>query len=191
MKAIPHTSRCAGFTLLEIMVAAAVYSILFAVLAGGVIALQRAFNGSEKYSRSVSNQLRILDYVARDVRRSSAVAITQSSTRLTLSLPDQYLSAAPSREFRTPAVSMTAVTYGATPGTVAYYISGSNCIREENGVAVVIATDVEDFQITFDNSDSSGKVVATTLTFSPKYQMRETADARSGTTLTSRATLRK
>jgi hypothetical protein len=56
-------------------------------------------------------------------------------------------------------------------------------------VAKVIATGVADFQLIFDNSDPL--VVATTLTFAPKYQMRETAAARSSTALTGRATLRK
>lgn len=191
MRALTPQNRKGGFTLVELMVAMAVYSMLFAALAGGAIALQRSFSATEKYSKSVSDQSRILDYVARDVRRASAVAITQSSKRLDLTVPDQYANAAPSRTFRTPSVSMTAVTYGTTPGTISYYITGSNCIREEGGVAKVIATDVADFQLTFDNSDPSGKVVATTLTFAPKYQMQETASARSSATLTNRATLRK
>lgn len=189
MRALAHSHRARGLTLIELMVATAVYSILFAALAGGVVALQRSFNATEDYSKSVSDQLRILDYVARDVRRASAVSITQSSKRLDLTLPDQYANAAPSRAFRTPAVSMTAVTYGTTPGTVAYYISDSNCIREEGGVARVIATDIADFQLTFDNSDPL--VVSATLTFSPQYQMQETAPARTSATLTCRATLRK
>ncbi len=191
MRARSHSRRTGGFTLVEVIVATAVYSILFAALASGAVALQRSFSATEKYSKSVSDQLRILDYVNRDVRRASAVTITLNSKRLNLTLPDQYASAAPSRTFRTPAVSMTAVTYGAAPGTIAYQISGENCIREENGVSKVIATGVADFQLTFDNSDPSGKVVATTLTFAPKYRMKETASARSSTTLTSRATLRK
>lgn len=186
-----HPNREGGGTLVELMVAVAVYSMLFGALAAGVIALQRSFSATEKYSKSVSDQSRILDYVARDVRRASAVTITQSSTRLDLTLPDQYANAAPSRTFRTPSVSMTAVTYGTTPGTISYYTNGANCIREESGVAAVIASDVADFQLTFDNSDPSGKVVTTTLTFAPKYQMQETAAVRSSTTLTNRATLRK
>ena len=189
MRAATHPTRAGGFTLVEVMVASAIYSVLLAALAGGAVALQRSFSATEKYSKSVSDQLRILDYVARDVRRSSAVTLTQNSKRLDLTLPDQYANAAPSRNFRTPSVSMTAVTYGVTPVGVSYYLSGSNCIREENGVAKVIATDVASFQLTFDNSDPS--VVATTITFVPKYQMKETAASRSGSTLTSRATLRK
>lgn len=191
MRAMTHPNREGGFTLVELLVSLVVYSMIFAALAGGAVALQRSFSATEKYSKSGSDQLRILDYVARDVRRASAVAITQSSKRLDLTLPDQYANAAPSRTFRTPSVSMAAVTYGTTPGTISYYISGTNCIREESGVAKVIASDVADFQLTFDNSDPSGKVVATTLTFAPKYQMQATATARSSTTLTNRATLRK
>lgn len=190
MRKLFRSKKARGFTLIEVMVAAAVYSMLFAALAGGAVALQRAFGATGQYSKSLSDQLRILDYVARDVRLASSVAITQNSMKLTLTRPDQYANAAPSRTFRTPAVSMTAVTYGSTPVSISYYISGSNCIREENGSIKVIATDVADFQLTFDNSDPSGKVVATTITFSPKYQRSETATARSGTTLTSRTTLR-
>lgn len=189
MRARSHSRPTGGFTLVEVIVANAVYSILFAALASGVVALHRSFSATEKYSKSVSDQLRILDYVARDVRRASAVAITQSSRKLDLTVPDQYANAGTSRTFRTPSVSMTAVTYGTTPRTVSYYTSGSNCIREEGGVAKVIATGVADFQLTFNNSDPL--VVATTLTFAPKYRTQETASARSGTTLTGRATLRK
>lgn len=191
MRALTHPNRDGGFTLAEMMVAVGVYSMLFGALAAGAIALQRSFSATEKYSKAVSDQSRILDYVARDVRRASAVAITAGSRRLNLTLPDQYANAAPSRSFRTPSVSMTAVTYGTTPGTISYYINGANCIRVESGVATVIAADVADFQLTFDDSDPSGKVVATTLTFAPRYRMQETATARSSTTLTNRATLRK
>jgi prepilin-type N-terminal cleavage/methylation domain-containing protein len=124
MRRRAQAGRAGGFTLVEIMVAMVVYSTLFAALAAGVVALQRSFSATEKYSRSVSEQLRILDYVARDVRRASAVTITQYSKKLDLTVPDQYANAGTSRTFRTPSVSMAAVTYGTTPGTVSYYTSG-------------------------------------------------------------------
>jgi len=189
VRPLQRAGQAGGFTVVEVAVATAVYSMLFAALIGGSIALQRAFSATEDYSMATTDQLRILDYVARDVRRATAVAISQSSKRLDLTMPDQYANAAPSRTFRTPSVSMTAVTYGTTPGTVSYYISGSNCVRVENGVTAVVATDVADFQLTFDNSDPL--VVAATLTFAPRYQTQQTSQARNATALTKRAALRK
>jgi prepilin-type N-terminal cleavage/methylation domain-containing protein len=191
MTQIIHTRRAGGFTLVELLIAVSIYSVIFGALAAGAVALMRAYNATEKYSKATGDQVRILDYIARDLRLASSVTVSQNSSKLTLTLPDQYAQVAPSRVLRVPAVSMTAVTYGSTPVTVAYYISGPNCVREENGVAMAIATDVPDFQLTFDNSDPSGKVVATTVSFSPKYQMKESATARAATVRTNRTTLRK
>lgn len=184
----------AAFTLVETMVGAAVASIVLAVLATGSIALMRSYNASEDYSTAQADQLRVLDYISRDVRRALSVSVTASPTKLTLTVPDQYAAAAPNRKFRAP--TMTAqgktltATYGTTPITVSYYVSGSNFVREESGALTVIATGVSDFQPVFNSTDPAGKTVNTTLTFAPIFRRFLSSDARTATTMTSRAVMR-
>ena len=187
---------CAAFTLVEAMIGAAVSSIVLATLFTGGIALMRSFNASEDYSTAQTDQLRVLDYISRDVRRALTVTVTTSPSKLTLTVPDQYAAADPSRTFRTPTMtvptegSFLGATYGTTPVTVSYYVSGSSFVRDEGGALTVIANGVTDFQPVFNATDPAEKTVNTTLTFAPIFRRFLSSDARTATTLTSRAVMR-
>jgi Tfp pilus assembly protein PilW len=183
-----------AFTLVEAMIGAVVSSILLAALAAGSIALMRSYNASEDYSTAQTDQLRVLDYISRDVRRALTATVTVSPPRLTLTVPDQYAAADPNRTFKAPTLttqgSFLGATYGTTPVTVSYYVTGSNFVRDESGTLTVIAKGVSDFQPVFDSADAAGKTVRTTLTFAPIFRRLVSSDARTATTLTSRAVMR-
>ena len=194
MRSRAGQGRRGAFTLVEALVGAAVSSIVFATLATGSIALFKAYKASEDYSTAQTDQLRILDYISRDVRRALTVTVASAPAKLTLTLPDQYAAADPDRTFRAPTLttqgSFLGATYGTTPVTVSYYVMVGNFVRNENGAVTVIATEVSDFQPVFDAADPAGKTVATRLTFAPIFRRILSSDARTATTLTSRVVMR-
>lgn len=194
MKRPARRIKQVAFTLVETLVGAAVASIVLAMLATGSIALMRSYSASEDYSTAQADQLRVLDYISRDVRRALSVSVTSSPTTLTLTVPDQYASAAPSRTFRAPTMTLQGnnltAAYGATPITVSYYVSGSDFVRQEGGALTVIATEVSDFLPVLDSTDPAGKTVNTTLTFAASFRRFLSADAKTATTMTSRAVIR-
>jgi Tfp pilus assembly protein PilW len=183
-----------AFTLIEALIGALISGLLLAALAAGSIALIKSYNASEDYSNAQTDQLRVLDYISRDVRRALTVAVTANPPKLTLTVPDQYAAANPDRTFRAPTMTnqgpVLTATYGTAPVTVSYYVANSNFVRDENGVVNIIAQAVSDFQPVFDDTDPAGKTVKTTLTFVPIFRRTVSNDARIATTLTSRAVMR-
>ena len=68
----PSRSR-SGFTLVELMIAGGIAGvILTAVVIGGVV-MQRMFWATTEYYEAQTNQSRILDYIARDLRRAQVL----------------------------------------------------------------------------------------------------------------------
>jgi Tfp pilus assembly protein PilW len=188
------SARFGAFTLVETMIGAMVSMIVLAALAAGAVSLLRSYTASEDYSDAQASQLRILDYISRDVRRALAATATTSPAKLTLTVPDQYAAAEPSRTFKSPTLftqgTFLGATYGTTPVTVEYYLSGTNFMRREGGTATVIARSVSDFQPAFDPADPAGKTVKTTFTFAPIFRRVLSSDARAATTMTSRVVMR-
>ena len=184
MKLLRITSQASAFTLVEALVGAAVGSIVLAGLMLGAVSLVRSSRASENFSDATINQSRILDYLCRDVRRALTVAVTSNPTKLTVTVADQYAGAAPGRAFKIPAVSLTNAKYGNAPVSVSYFLSGSNFVRQDNGVTSIIATNISDFEPIFDNSDPNGKTVQFTLTFMPKFKPGSGNTPRAGTKVT-------
>src|SRR4051812_49903091 len=101
-----------GATLAETVVAAGVFAILCVSFISGAIALQRNFSNTKDYARNHSAQLRISDYIARDLRQAITFSQTGSGAALvmTLTIPNFYTS---SGSPRTPVVN-------AADGSVSY-----------------------------------------------------------------------
>lgn len=68
-----------AFTLTETMTALAASVIIISGLLVGTIGLHRSLRGSEIYASSYSDQRRLIDYVARDLRRAIGIAATDAS----------------------------------------------------------------------------------------------------------------
>jgi Tfp pilus assembly protein PilW len=177
--------RTGGFTLVELAVWACIHSAVMSALVFGSIALQRSFSASQAYADEQNDQLRVIDYVTRDLRRASTVAVSNSGTKLTVTVPDQI--DPNTLNLRTPVISANGiVSYGSTPVTIAYFIEGSSFIREENGVDTVISTTIDDFQV----SQNQASVVQFTLGFTPGYSLQKSADARQASHLSASVFLR-
>lgn len=125
-----------AFTLAELMISMAASMLIVTALLAGSMSLQRSLHGSEIFGSSQADQRRLMDYIARDLRRSTAIAARDTGTTtgltaggaldlsdrmaLVLTLPGYYQSeAAASADFDRPlpvVASEAGVGYGTTDG---------------------------------------------------------------------------
>ena len=74
-------------TLVEIMVALAILAIVLSMCYGSSVALQRGFASTTSWTDARTNQLRVLDSLAVDLRNAIATSFTTSADGLTNTLP--------------------------------------------------------------------------------------------------------
>jgi Tfp pilus assembly protein PilW len=169
----------AGFTMTELLVATGLSSVLLAGLVIGGLALQRGYAAAQHQILCQEDQMRVIDYITRDLRRASSVTIANQNRMLTMTLPDQVdLS---SSTLRLPSIVNGVVQYGNTPATVAYYVSGTAFVRKENGVETNLSTNrfgLEDFSVFNDTPGSTPALVRFTVSFVQKFSRTGGADSR-------------
>jgi prepilin-type N-terminal cleavage/methylation domain-containing protein len=85
------SSRRDGFTLGEMMVTVAVMSLLFAALYAGAAGLNRAYAAADDYFSTHLQQIRIMDYLARDVKRSFSVTTSPDLKTVTCIMPNYLI----------------------------------------------------------------------------------------------------
>lgn len=174
--------RIGGAVLMDVMVSSAITVVLAAGMFTTVVSMQRSSAASFHHVRSQMQQARVIDYVARDLRRALTVQVAQDAggERLNLTIPDYYDSAGTPRD---PSIVSGGINYGTSGGVpVSYFKVGDKAYRSENGRATVIVTDVKDF--TFDFTDGGAQAVSVAITFIPKYQFasESTVEVRQATT---------
>jgi prepilin-type N-terminal cleavage/methylation domain-containing protein len=76
-----------GMTLVEIMVALAILGIVLSMCYGSSVALQRGFAATTSWADARTNQVRVLDSLAVDLRNATATSFTTSADGLTNTLP--------------------------------------------------------------------------------------------------------
>lgn len=175
-----------GTVLAEILVACAVTSVLAAAMLTGITTLQRSFRAAHHHAKSQVEQTRLLNYIARDLRRAETVNVGTfaGSERLTLTIPDYYDN---ENKPRDPKIKNDAIEYGdptlamPDPVIVRFYKSGSTLLRSvkrirrtggvpaESEVTTALATDVQDF--TSDFTDNGKQSVGVSISFIPKFQI--------------------
>ncbi len=69
-----------GFTLPELSVSLAASSIVFGGVMLTTISLTRSFDATEKSARAQAAQVRLIDSIAMDLRRATAISVTTSAT---------------------------------------------------------------------------------------------------------------
>jgi type II secretory pathway component PulJ len=144
----------------ELMVASAVGSVIMACLAVGAVTLQRGYSAAEHQTRSQLDQMRIVDYISRDLRRAVAVRVENSGpsigTKLVIDVPDLSGRDSASGDLLEPALVNGDVRYGSAATTVAYYVEGIAFIRQEASAKTVIANKrIEEFKADRSSSRSS------------------------------------
>jgi prepilin-type N-terminal cleavage/methylation domain-containing protein len=162
-----------GFTLVELMIALGISSLMLAATLISSIALQKSFNAVDNYFATQIQQIRIIEYLNRDVKRSYDVTSTGNPQTVTCTIPNYIIQCGdpdanatctgtppvpPSNctppgcnigTRRNPTVTMGAngatVNYGTTPttSTVVYSISNQSIVRTENGALTTIASSTD------------------------------------------------
>lgn len=181
-------SRASAFTLVELLIATAAAGLLMSAVFSGAMSMQRCFVAAEDFALAKTDQARLSDFLALDLRRALAVtAGTDGRTILTLQMPDYYDAAG---RPRTPTITRYVANYGdpARPVTVVYRkIASSICRQEDAGVQREIAANVEDFHLSVEDL---GKVVKTQVSFIPRFRRTMTLAPREATTVFSTTLLR-
>jgi hypothetical protein len=73
-------SRRGGFTFVELLIAVGASGLVLGALAVATTGLAKSFEAMETYSRNQAASIRVMDAIAMDLRRASAIAITTSAT---------------------------------------------------------------------------------------------------------------
>jgi hypothetical protein len=182
-------SRVAGAMLPDLLVSAAITAVIAAGMLTATASLQRSGAAAYHHTRSQIQQARIIDYVARDLRRALTVTVDsfEGAERLNLTIPDFYDATKTPRD---PLIVNGGISYGAASGGVpiSYYKSGDKFYRREGSVATVLATGVQEFIPDF--TDSGKQSVSVSISFQPKFQFGSVGNSsiRNGT-MTSATTL--
>jgi prepilin-type N-terminal cleavage/methylation domain-containing protein len=77
-----------GFTLIEMMLAVSIGSLMLAAIVAASICLQRSFSPVDNYFASHVQQVRIIDFLSRDVRRSFIVTTSTDLQTVTCIIPN-------------------------------------------------------------------------------------------------------
>jgi prepilin-type N-terminal cleavage/methylation domain-containing protein len=155
--------RTRAFTLLEVLLASSIFSIMTAALFALSISLQKTFRACSTQLHSQGEQLRILDHIALDLRR--AIDVEAQPSRLVVKIPDYYDASGKPND---PVIRNGRVEYGsASAVSVSYYKQGPAVFREVAGKREQIGSDVETFNLTVADL---GQTVNVTLSFLPRFQ---------------------
>ena len=206
---LTHHSHQSGFTLAEILTAMAIAVVIFAAIITASLAMQKSFNAVDHYFATHIQQVRIIDYLNRDVKRALICTTSANQQTVTLTIPkyvvqstDQDGQSNPSLigTMRTPTISPTSsyqVNYNyvgtTTPATstIVYSINGASILRTEDGVVTTIASSTDQLIPTTTDVDLANTEKATmAVTFHPIFTSGNVADERTGTTVFSLAYLR-
>jgi len=193
-----------GFSLGEMMVALSLSSIVLGASITASVALQKSFNAIDNYFATHMQQIRIIDYMNRDVKRGLIVSTSVDLQSVTVTLPNYIIQAGDAEAIANPALVGTArtptvtytpsgqqVNYGANTSTVSYAINGSSILRTENGVVTTIASSTDQLvPQTTDVQLANTEFTNTSVTFSPMFASAGSVADRTGTSLYSTSYLR-
>jgi len=194
----------AGFTLSEMLVSLTLSSIILAAAITSGVSLQKSFAAVDNYFSTQMQQIRIIDYLNRDVKRGLIVTTSIDLQSVTMNLPNYIIQSGDSEAVgnsslvgtpRTPTVAYTSsgwqVNYSPSTTTVVYSINGSSILRTENGVVTTIASSTD--QLVPQSTDvelANTECANTSVTFLPIFTSGNTVASRTGTSMYATAYLR-
>jgi len=204
MKLSTSSHNVAGSTMAELMIGLGLSSLVAAAAITASVALQKSFNAVDNFFATQMQQIRIIDYLSRDVQRGLAVSTSVDLQSVTVNVPNYVIQAGDPEAVanssligtpRTPTISYTTsgpqVNYTAAPSTVVYQINGMSIVRIENGVVTTIASSTDQLvPQTTDVELANTEYTSSTVTFLPVFTSNGVAAERTGTTLCSTAYLR-
>jgi prepilin-type N-terminal cleavage/methylation domain-containing protein len=198
------TNNKLGFSLIEMMVTIAISSVALGAVLTSSISLQKSFNAIDAYFGTHMQQIRIVDYLSRDVKRGLVVTTSADLQTVTVTVPNYIIQAGDPEGIanpglvgtpRTPTVAYTPsgpqVNYGATTTTVVYSINAMSILRTEDGNVTTIASSTNQLvPKTTDVELANTECAKTTITFQPIFTSGGSVAAQTGTTIYSTAYLR-
>ena len=203
MKLTP-TKSTAAFSLGEMMIGLSISSVIVAAALTSTIALQKSFNAVDNYFATHMQQIRIIDYLNRDVKRGLAVTTSVDLQSVTVSVPKYIVQAGDPEAVanpatigtpRTPTITYTQsglqVNYTSTSSNIVYSVNGTSILRVENGVVTTIASSTD--QLVPQSTDvelANTEYATTNVTFMPLFTTSGTPAQRTGTSICSTAYLR-
>jgi len=145
-----------AFTISELLMGIAISSVVLAVTLSSAVALQRSLAAVDNYSLNHMHQIRIVDYLARDVRRGLAVTSSFDRQTVVVKIPKYIIQAgdadANAANIGTPRQPVRStvnseINYGppggSQVGTVEYSVAGTAITRTEDGVVTTIASSTD------------------------------------------------
>jgi len=179
---ISKTQATRAFTITEMMIAIGMASAILGVTLTSSVALQKSFNEVDNYAGTHMQQIRIVDYLARDVRRGFSVTSSVDKQTVTIAIPKYIYQAgdsdlpsssligtprAPKRLYANGSQSPY-INYGDTASTVVYSVQGSSIIRTQDGVLTTIASSTDNIvPETTDIELANTEYTTTAVTFEP------------------------
>jgi len=200
---LASSQKITGFTLSELLVTVSLSSIILAAAITSAVALQKSFSAADNYLATHIQQVRIIDYLNRDVKRGLIVTTSVDLQSVTMTLPNYLIQAGDPEAVnpsligtpRTPTIAYTSngwqVNYSPSTTTVVYSINGNSIVRVENGVVTTIASSTDQLvPQTTDVDLANTEYASTTVTFMPVFNLAGNTADRTGTTLFATAYLR-
>ena len=204
MKRPNPLKKVCGFTLSEMMIAMATSAVVLGATLTSSGSLKKSFNAIDTYFATHMQQIRIVDYLSRDVKRGLIVTTSADKQTVTITIPNYLIQAGDPEAIANPALVGTPrtptivntpsgpqVNYAATTSTVVYSISGLSILRTENGAVTTIASSTD--QLVPETTDvelANTEYTKTSITFQPIFTSGGSVASRSGTTVYSTAYLR-
>jgi len=199
-----HSLKRFAFTLPEMSLALATASVIMGATLTSSTSLQKSFNALDNYFGTHMQQIRIVDYLSRDVKRGLIVTTSADLQTVTVTVPNYIIQAGDPEAIantalvgtpRTPTMVYTPsgwqVNYGNATSTVVYSINGESILRTENGTVTTIASSTDQLvPLTTDVELTNTEYTKTSITFQPIFTVGGAVASRTGTTVYSTAYLR-
>jgi hypothetical protein len=204
MKIAHSTKSLQGFTLIETTTALGISVLVFAAAITASIGLQKSFNAIDNFFATHMQQIRIIDYLNRDVKRGLIVTTSTDLQSVSITVPNYIVQAGDAEALanpsligtpRTPTVSYqrsgNQVNYGSSTTSVVYSINGQSILRTENGVVTMIAFSTDQLVPQTTNVElANTEYTNTSVTFLPIFTTGNAVAERSGTTVYAMSYLR-
>jgi prepilin-type N-terminal cleavage/methylation domain-containing protein len=193
-----------GFTLIETTVGLSISSIVFLAAITASVGLQKSFNAIDNFFATHMQQVRIIDYLNRDVKRGLIVTTSADLKSVSITVPNYIIQAGDPEALANPSLIGTArtptitysrsgsqVNYGSSTSSVVYAINGQTIQRTENGVVTMIAFSTDQLVPQTTNVElANTEYTNTSVTFLPIFTTGNAVAERSGTTVCATSYLR-
>ena len=137
------------------MTAMAIAVVIFAAIITASLAMQKTFNAVDNYFATHIQQVRIIDYLNRDVKRALICTTSADQQTVTLTIPKYIIQSGDAEAIEQPIPGWCdaesddldhdwpQVNYGTTTSTIVYSINGASILRTEDGVVTTIASSTD------------------------------------------------